>query len=121
MYELSLLIYELVDISSLNNPARSLLSLGQETLFPLKENVLPVLLELAIPEDLGARLVYEVSVPQVLAAHAVGVARHGEQVRLDTCATRVEITKRTLHLFVIGLIYLFATYRTVVHFSYLPI
>ena len=87
MYPVSVFIYEFVNVASLDNPARSLLGLGQETLFPLKEDVFPVLLELAIPEDLGARFVYEVSVPQILAAHAVWIARHGEQVRLDTCAT----------------------------------
>jgi len=68
--------YEPVDASTAYDSVGGILRLGQEALFPLKENGLPVLLELAIPENLCAGLVDNLASPELLAPHAVGIGRH---------------------------------------------
>jgi hypothetical protein len=60
-----------------------------------------VLLELRVAENLGTGSVHNLPRPQLFTAHTVWIARHGQQVRLNACPTRIEITKRARNLFVI--------------------
>lgn len=71
-----------------STPNKFLLGLGKQTLFPLEEDVLAVLLQLVVPEGLGARLVDELAVPGVLALHAVWIIDDGGEVLLNATSTR---------------------------------
>ena len=82
---------------------------GHEALFALKEDGLSVGLEGTVSKGGRAGVVDDVSGPELVAAHAMGIGAYTEQKLLDTTATRVEITKGTPDPFAIRNIELLAT------------
>jgi hypothetical protein len=71
-----------------STPNKFLLGLGEQTLFALKKYLFSMGLQLSISEGFRARLIDELSVPGVLALHAVGIIDDAYQVPLNALATR---------------------------------
>jgi len=90
-----------INLSALDDSRDCVLGPGKEALLALKEDRLPVTLELGVPEHLGAGDVDHLAGPEVLAPHAVGIGRHRQEICLNAYPTRVEITKWAHNLFVI--------------------
>ena len=63
------------ELSALDDSGDCVLGRREEALLALKEEGLPVILELGVPEHFGARHVDHFTGPEVLASHTVGVIR----------------------------------------------
>lgn len=75
------------------------LSIREETLFALKEQVFAVTLQLVVPESFGAREVDKLAVPRVLALHAVRIRSGFGEVLLYALPAALEVAVVTLDLY----------------------
>jgi hypothetical protein len=75
------------------------LSIREETLFALKEQVFAVTLELVVPERFGARKVDKLTVPRILALHAMRVRADFGKVLLYALPAALEVAVVTLDLY----------------------
>lgn len=75
------------------------LSIREETLFALKEQVFSVTFELVVPERLGARDVNKLAVPRILALHAMRIRGDFREVLLHALPATFQIAVITRDLY----------------------